>query len=67
MRILCRYIPPAMGSALGAGYDIIDQSLEVRRRVGYVPETIPLYPDMSGFEHLKFMVVITMFMLKVNH
>ena len=56
-----------MGSAFVAGYDIIDQSLEVRRLVGYVPETIPLDPDMSVFEHLKFMVVVTMFMLKVNH
>jgi ABC-2 type transport system ATP-binding protein len=55
MRILCGYMPPTMGTALVAGYDIIDQSLEVRRRVGYVPETVPLYPDMSVFDYLKFM------------
>jgi ABC-2 type transport system ATP-binding protein len=38
-----------------AGYDVVDQSLEVRKRVGYMPETIPLYPDMTVIEYLKFM------------
>jgi ABC-2 type transport system ATP-binding protein len=38
-----------------AGYDVVDQSIEVRRRVGYLPETVPLYPDMTVFEYLKFM------------
>lgn len=55
MRILCGYMPPTKGFAQVAGYDVIAQSLEVRRRVGYVPETIPLYPDMSVYEYLKFM------------
>jgi ABC-2 type transport system ATP-binding protein len=55
MRILTGYMPPTAGTAKVAGYDIIDQSLEVRRRVGYVPETIPLYPDMVVYEYLKFM------------
>jgi len=55
MRILTGYMPPSAGKAKIAGFDIIDQSLEVRRRVGYLPETVPLYPDMSVFEYLKFM------------
>jgi ABC-2 type transport system ATP-binding protein len=55
MRILCGYMPPTSGQARIAGYDVVDQSLEVRRRVGYLPETVPLYPDMTVFEYLKFM------------
>ena len=55
MRILCGYMPPTSGKASVAGFDVVDESLEVRRRVGYLPETVPLYPDMSVFEYLKFM------------
>jgi ABC-2 type transport system ATP-binding protein len=55
MRILTGYMPPTAGKAMVAGYDVVDQSLEVRRRVGYLPETVPLYPDMSVYEYLKFM------------
>jgi ABC-2 type transport system ATP-binding protein len=55
MRILTGYMPPTYGTAMVAGYDIITESLEVRRRVGYLPETVPLYPDMTVFEYLKFM------------
>ena len=55
MRILCGYMPPTSGKAEIAGYDVVDQSLEVRRRVGYMPETVPLYPDMTVFDYLKFM------------
>lgn len=55
MRILTGYMPPTSGRAAIAGYDVVDQSLEVRRRVGYLPETVPLYPDMTVFEYLKFM------------
>lgn len=55
MRILCGYMPPTAGHAEIAGFDVVDQSLEVRRRVGYLPETVPLYPDMTVFDYLKFM------------
>ncbi len=55
MRILCGYMPPTSGKAVVAGYDIIEDSLEVRRRVGYLPETVPLYPDMTVFDYLMFM------------
>jgi ABC-2 type transport system ATP-binding protein len=55
MRILTGYMPPTDGTATVAGYDIIDESLEVRKRVGYLPETVPLYNDMTALEYLKFM------------
>lgn len=55
MRILSGYMPPTSGKATVAGYDVIHDSLEVRRRVGYMPETVPLYNDMSVFDYLKFM------------
>jgi ABC-2 type transport system ATP-binding protein len=55
MRILSGYMPPTSGKALVAGYDVVDQSLEVRRRVGYMPETVPLYTDMTVFDYLKYM------------
>ncbi|HEY5901866.1 MAG TPA: ATP-binding cassette domain-containing protein [Anaerolineales bacterium] len=55
MRILTGYMPPTDGEARVAGYDVVDESLEVRRRVGYLPETVPLYTDMAVFEYLKYM------------
>lgn len=55
MRILTGYMPPTDGEALVAGYDVVEESLEVRRRVGYLPETVPLYTDMVVFDYLKFM------------
>ena len=55
MRILTGYMPPTYGSAQVAGYDVVSDSIEVRRRVGYLPETVPIYPDMTVFEYLKFM------------
>jgi ABC-2 type transport system ATP-binding protein len=55
MRILAGYMPPTFGRALVAGFDVVEESLEVRRRVGYLPETVPLYPDMTVFDYLKFM------------
>ncbi len=55
MRILTGYMPPTSGKVMVAGYDVMEDSLEVRRRVGYLPETVPLYPDMSVFDYLKYM------------
>ena len=55
MRILAGYMPPTDGTATVAGYDVVEESLEVRRRVGYLPETVPLYTDMTAVEYLKFM------------
>lgn len=55
MRILTGYMPPTAGSASIDGYDVIEDSLEVRRRTGYLPETVPLYPDMTVVEYLDYM------------
>lgn len=55
MRILTGYMPPTDGIATVAGYDVVEESLEVRKRVGYLPETVPLYTDMTAFEYLEFM------------
>ena len=55
MLILAGYMPPTDGTAVVAGYDVVDESLDVRKRVGYLPETVPLYNDMTALEYLKFM------------
>jgi ABC-2 type transport system ATP-binding protein len=55
MRILTGYMPPTGGEAIVAGYDVVEESLEVRRRVGYLPETVPLYNDMTALDYLKYM------------
>ena len=54
LRMLTGYLPPTSGSASIAGYDIFRQSLEARRRTGYMPENVPLYEDMRVREYLKF-------------
>jgi len=54
MRVLTCYLPPTEGTAKVAGYDVFAQPLEVKRRVGYCPETPPLYPDMEVSEYLHF-------------
>ena len=55
MRILTGYMPPTDGEAIVAGYDVVEESLEVRKRVGYLPESVPLYFDMVVSEYLKYM------------
>ena len=55
MRILSGYMPPTEGEATVAGFDVVSESIDVRRRVGYLPETVPLYTDMTVFDYLKFM------------
>lgn len=55
MRILTGYMPPSEGRASVAGYDVLTQSLEARRRMGYVPETVPLYTEMAVYEYLDYM------------
>jgi ABC-2 type transport system ATP-binding protein len=54
MRILTCFIPATSGSARVAGYDVFTQSLEVRRRIGYLPERVPLYRDMTVDYYLDF-------------
>jgi ABC-2 type transport system ATP-binding protein len=54
MKILTCYLPPTSGTAKVCGFDVIDNSLEVRRRVGYLPENNPLYLDLYVREFLEF-------------
>ena len=58
MRILTGYLPATGGSARIAGFDVFEQSMEVRRRIGYLPETPPLYPDMNVQAYLEFVARI---------
>ena len=55
MKILTGYMPPTDGVARIAGYDVVSQSLDARRRMGYLPETVPLYTDMTVRGYLGFM------------
>ncbi|OLD99068.1 MAG: MFS transporter, partial [Cyanobacteria bacterium 13_1_40CM_2_61_4] len=54
MRILTGYLPATSGSARIAGFDVFEQSMEVRRRIGYLPEIPPLYTDMNVSGYLEF-------------
>jgi ABC-2 type transport system ATP-binding protein len=54
MRILTGYMPPTGGKAVVGGYDVQDQPIEAKRRTGYLPETPPLYPDMTVRDYLDF-------------
>ena len=54
MRILSCFMPATSGTARVAGYDVFHESDEVRRRIGYMPENNPLYPEMRVREYLKF-------------
>ncbi len=54
MRILTGYMPATEGSAVVAGFDVFEQPLDAKRRTGYLPETPPLYPEMTVREYLDF-------------
>jgi ABC-2 type transport system ATP-binding protein len=58
MRMLTGYLPPSDGHAAIAGFDTFKQSLDARRRIGYLPETVPLYPEMSVADYLDFMAAL---------
>ena len=58
MRILSCFMPASGGTARVAGYDVFEQSLEVRRRIGYLPENVPLYADMTVGAYLDFVANI---------
>ncbi len=47
MRILTCFLPPSEGTATVAGFDVLEQPMEVKKRIGYLPETPPLYPEME--------------------
>ena len=54
MRVLTCFLPPTAGTANIAGYDVIEKPMEVKKRIGYLPETPPLYPEMEVAEYLNF-------------
>lgn len=54
MRILTCFMPPTSGTANVAGFDVNDKPMEVKKRIGYLPETPPLYPEMEVREYLSF-------------
>jgi len=58
MRILSCYMPATSGSARVAGYDVFRESLEVRKRIGYLPENVPLYSDMRVGPYLDFVAEV---------
>ena len=58
MRILTGFLPATSGTAKIGGFDVFDDSIEVRRRIGYLPETPPLYTDMKVGEYLDFVTRI---------
>jgi len=55
MRILTGFMPPSGGTAKIAGFDVVSESLEARRQIGYLPETVPLYLDMTVEDYLDFL------------
>ena len=54
MRMLTCFLPASAGSATVAGFDVLEEPLEVKKRIGYLPETPPIYPEMETAEYLKF-------------
>ena len=54
MRMLTCLLPPSSGTANVAGFDVLEQPLEVKKRIGYLPETPPIYPEMATSEYLQF-------------
>jgi gliding motility-associated transport system ATP-binding protein len=58
MRILTCYLPSSSGTARVAGYDVFEESIEVRKRIGYLPENPPVYPEMTVESYLNFVAKI---------
>jgi gliding motility-associated transport system ATP-binding protein len=54
MRILTCFLPPSAGTATVAGFDVLEQPLEVKKRIGYLPEAPPIYPEMETAAYLRF-------------
>jgi ABC-2 type transport system ATP-binding protein len=54
MRVLTCFMPPTAGKATVAGYDVFEKPMEVKKRIGYLPETPPVYPEMEVGDYLQF-------------
>jgi ABC-2 type transport system ATP-binding protein len=59
MRMITGYLPPTSGTVRVGGFDVNEKSLEARSRIGYLPETVPLYPELTTLEYLNFRGQIT--------
>ncbi|MDP6512976.1 MAG: ATP-binding cassette domain-containing protein, partial [SAR202 cluster bacterium] len=55
MKIITGFMPPTAGEVSIAGYDVVTESLEARKHIGYLPETVPLYTDMNLKDYLQYM------------
>lgn len=58
MRVITGYMPPSEGRVIVAGFDVLDQPIDAKKRTGYLPETPPLYPDMTVRDYLLFVAAI---------
>src|SRR6202165_5376315 len=58
MRMLTCFMPPTEGTAQVAGFDVTENPMEVKRRIGYLPESPPVYPEMEVIEYLDFVARI---------
>ncbi|MEW5725711.1 MAG: ATP-binding cassette domain-containing protein, partial [Thermodesulfobacteriota bacterium] len=58
MRLLTGFYPPSKGVARVAGLDVLENPIEVRRKIGYLPENVPLYPEMTVRDFLDFVTEI---------
>src|SRR6266568_678952 len=58
MRVITGYLPPSEGRVRVAGYDVAEEPMEAKRRTGYLPESPPVYPDMTAQEYLTFVARI---------
>src|SRR6201997_36434 len=54
MRMLTCFLPPSSGTASVAGFDVLEKPLEVKKRIGYLPESPPIYPEMEATEYVEF-------------
>ena len=54
MRVLTCFLPPTSGTANVAGFDVVEKPMEVKKRIGYLPETPPVYPEMEVADYLSF-------------
>ena len=58
MRVITGFLQPTLGKVRVAGFDVVEDPLEAKRRTGYLPETPPVYPDMTVHEYLAFVARI---------
>ncbi len=58
MRIITGYLPPSEGTVVVDGYDVVEDSLQVRKRIGYMPETVPLYPELTVRQYLNYVAAL---------